>query len=140
MSKPKTLYSPRLAETICLRIMGGEVLSKICKTPDMPTERAVHYWRLTIPEFQSMYNTAIQARTELYMEGIVDLADQATDIHSAAALRLRVDTRKWIASKLLPRQYGEKPTLQLQLQPAPSSNPAPNPETPNLILKFNPLE
>jgi hypothetical protein len=39
---------------------------------------------------------------------IVEIADNATpqDAHVA---RLKVDARKWVAAKLLPRKYGDRP-------------------------------
>ena len=39
---------------------------------------------------------------------IVEIADNATpqDAHVA---RLKVDARKWVAAKLLPKKYGDRP-------------------------------
>jgi hypothetical protein len=41
-------------------------------------------------------------------EDILDISDTALDRDTAAAAKVRVDARKWIAAKLLPKKWGEK--------------------------------
>jgi len=46
----------------------------------------------------------------------VELADEAgrqTDAVGVQAARLRVDTRKWVASRLLPKKYGDRASLNV---------------------------
>jgi len=43
-----------------------------------------------------------------FADEIVELADSATP-RDAHVIRLRVDSRKWVASKLLPKVYGDRP-------------------------------
>ena len=65
------------------------------------------------------YARARQARAEVYAEQIMEIVDEpapvlengATDSGYVADKRLRMDARKWIASKLLPRVYGERQVL-----------------------------
>lgn len=45
---------------------------------------------------------------EAMAEEILELADQA-DAETYNAQRLKVDTRKWLMSKLAPKKYGDKP-------------------------------
>ncbi len=53
---------------------------------------------------------AREAQAELRADEITDIADGAEHGASEAvqAARLRVDARKWIAAKLLPKRYGDK--------------------------------
>ena len=43
---------------------------------------------------------------DFYAEDVVEIADNEPDPVKA---RVRVDARKWIASKLLPKKYGDRP-------------------------------
>lgn len=63
-------------------------------------------WLQDQPEFANQYVRARRIGIQLHIDGIVDLADSATD-KNAHAIRLKVDVRKWLASKLLPKVYGE---------------------------------
>lgn len=71
--------------------------------------------------FLAQYAIAREAQAELYADEIIDISDDSTqdDLFNdegkrvlnaewVARSKLRVDARKWIASKLLPKKYGEK--------------------------------
>jgi len=53
------------------------------------------------------YARAKSFQSEREADIILDIADSATNQDYQVA-RLRVDARKWIASKLLPNKYGER--------------------------------
>lgn len=55
------------------------------------------------------YARAREKQAESFAADLVDLAQKAHGLDSAGvnAVRLEVDTRKWIASKMLPRKYGD---------------------------------
>lgn len=106
---------------ICEEMIGGKSLAKVCELDGMPSVRAVLYWRAKIPEFDKMYRIAQQERAEAYIEEIIDIADDGSadfvedaegrrrpDTEHINRSRLKVDTRKWIASKMMPRLYGDK--------------------------------
>jgi len=57
--------------------------------------------------FANQYARAREAQTEALAEQIIPIADDATE-EDAQVARLRVDVRKWIASKILPKKYGDK--------------------------------
>jgi hypothetical protein len=44
---------------------------------------------------------------EMHIDQIVELADSATP-EDVNVRRLQIDTRKWIAAKLVPRLYGDR--------------------------------
>jgi hypothetical protein len=116
-------FSQRIAADICRRLALGESLVKICESPGMVDISTVFRWLDKNGEFRDMYAHAREAQAELYAIQIVDIADEtpiteqpAPDggvmlrIDSAGVQRnkLRVDARKWVAAKLLPRKYGER--------------------------------
>lgn len=124
-------YTPELGKTICERIASGESLNKICKDEAMPARSTVITWALfwdkennDLKEFSDKYARARQVQAELLGDGIFDIADDVTgdivvaengketvNYENIARSRLKVDTRKWYLSKVLPKVYGDK--LQL---------------------------
>lgn len=109
MSKPCS-FTPTLAERICVRLASGESLRAICESADMPAESTVRLWAVNDHEgFAAQYARARDAQAERYAEEIVEIADTEKD---ASIARNRIDARKWTASKLLPKRYGERVELE----------------------------
>ena len=57
-----------------------------------------------------MFARAREQRAETFADQIVEIADTEED---AAKARVRVDARKFVASKLLPRTYGDKQEVNI---------------------------
>lgn len=55
------------------------------------------------------YARARARQAEHYASEIIEIADTAEDAQLA---RLQVDARKWVASKLLPKVYGDKQEIE----------------------------
>lgn len=86
---------------------AGESLRAICETDGMPTEGAVRQWALKDVEgFSTQYATAVQTRAMRWAEEVLTIADEKKG--EVNRDRLRVDTRKWLLSKVLPKVYGDK--------------------------------
>lgn len=73
------------------------------------------------PERIEQYARAREAQADKFVEDIIQIADDGsrdtyidengnvrTDQEVIARSRLRVDARKWLASKMAPKKYGEK--------------------------------
>lgn len=120
MARPTKLTRP-LGAKISQALAGGDSLRAICKPAKMPDKRTVLRWIFN-PDpselelwFRGEYRLARQVQAELLAEEIVELADEAKNAESmpeVAGCRLRVDSRKWIASKLLPKVYGDRLELE----------------------------
>jgi hypothetical protein len=103
-----SVYTPEIAEEICRRIAEGESLVRICEDDHMPGRTAVTMWIIDDREgFANNYARARMAQAVHYAEEIVQIADQK-DPEDVARDRLRVDTRKWYLSKVLPKIFGDK--------------------------------
>jgi hypothetical protein len=104
-------YGPEVREQILERMACGESLSVICRTRGMPTRTTVLTWVTTDPAFEALYDRARQAMGDALAEQILEIADDASadlsDPQSVNRAKLKVDTRKWLASKLFPRQFGD---------------------------------
>ncbi len=78
----------------------------ICKPDDMPNMSSVFKWLAEKPEFSKQYAQAKQECADAMVEDMLEIADDTNG--DAARDRLRVDTRKWISSRLKPKKYGDK--------------------------------
>jgi hypothetical protein len=124
-----TDYNQALADTICEAISEGRSLREICREEDMPSKASIFRWLGLHKEFSDQYARAREEQAESLADEIVHLADTASnpvmvdgiplldsegnpvllaDTASIAHARLRVDARKWVASKLKPKRYGDK--------------------------------
>lgn len=120
MGRP-TDYTESTAAIICTRLVEGESLRSICRDPAMPGISTVFQWLHAQPVFAEQYAHARDAQADTLADEIIDIADDGrqdwirdedgnyrVDHDHIARSRLRVDTRKWVASKLKPRKFGEK--------------------------------
>lgn len=122
-SRPLEDLNQDMADIICELISSStQGLAKIClQNPELPTERTIMRWRLRHESFRQQYAQAKREQAELLAQEIIDIADDKThdvlidedgnerlNTEFVARSRLRVDARKWVASKLLPKVYGDK--------------------------------
>lgn len=128
-TKPKhpggrpTLYTDEIAGHICAEIAGGAKIGDICEPDEMPHPATVYRWLGKNSEFCEQYARAQSDRSAAFAEEIVDIADDGRNdwmekhygdrtewVVNGEALqrsRLRVDTRKWLMSKMTPMKYGD---------------------------------
>ena len=110
------MFSQEVADEICRRLSLGETLRQICKTEGMPSHTTV--WRWTEgqldapPEFANQYTRARIEGYDAMAEQSVLIADGAEGSEDVNRDRLRVDTRKWLLSKMLPKKYGDMTRFQ----------------------------
>lgn len=105
MGRP-AIYTPVLAERILARMAQGESLRKVCEDPQMPARSTVQKWLAEDDNFSAQYARACEARTEHMVDEMLEIADDAAI--DPQDKRVRIDTRKWLATKLLPKKYGDK--------------------------------
>ncbi len=116
-------YTQKLAESICERIAEGESLRSICEDAKMPDKATVMRWLADEgkPEFRDQYARARGAQADHFADEILAIADdgkndtyktedgrEIVDHDHIQRSRLRVDTPKWLMSKLAPKKYGDK--------------------------------
>lgn len=104
-----TIYSDELADSICLRIANGKSLNRVCRDKDMPDKATVYRWIDTNQEFCDKYREATNQRAEFHFDEMLDIADAVdADTAEVAKAKVRIDTRKWILSRMNPTKYGDK--------------------------------
>jgi hypothetical protein len=118
-------YSPEIAAEICERLAKGESLRAICRDLHMPAASSVVEWAANnVDGFAERYARAREAGCHAMAEEILEIADDASrdtvsteqgeraDTEWIARSKLRVDARKWLLSKMLPKVYGDKQQLE----------------------------
>lgn len=116
-------FDQAIADEICEKIAQGQSLRKICgadRDDFIPGQTTVYRWLDESDAFAKQYASARVRQADHYFDEIVEIADApnaGTDENGQAVLRdpqrdrLRVDARKWVASKLAPKKYGDKVEL-----------------------------
>jgi hypothetical protein len=101
-----TDYTPELAAEMCAMIAEGMSFKAVYSLPHMPARSTVYGWLSVHKEFSEMYARAQEERAEVLADQMLDIADNS-DLDPNDR-KVRLDTRKWIASKLKPGKYGDK--------------------------------
>jgi len=107
-------YSKEIGDDICVRISEGASLRKISEELGIAL-RTLFRWFREHEEFCHNYTRAKEEQAELFAEQIIEISDEniekdvfgKRDAGHVNHNRLRVDARKWVASKLKPKKYGD---------------------------------
>lgn len=127
-----SVYTKALGNRLCQRIADGESLRAICGADDMPAKSTVLAWLLDgeHKEFSDQYARAREIQAELLADEVMDISDDGTndwmeratkkggveivfDHEHVQRSKLRVDSRKWYLSKVLPKKFGERAALEV---------------------------
>lgn len=117
-------YTAEVADAICARLAEGESLRSVCRDESMPCVKTVFNWMRTFPEFLQQYARAKEESADALTDEMLEIADDGRndwmERHGEDSVgwvangehiqrsRVRIDTRKWLASKLKPKRYGDK--------------------------------
>jgi Bacteriophage Sf6, terminase small subunit-like len=105
--KGEPRYTRELADEICRRISSGDSLRKVCRDEEMPPEATVRNWaRVNHDGFAARYHDARIMCVESWSDEMIDIAERQ-DLEPQDK-RVRIDTLKWLASKLNPRRFGDR--------------------------------
>lgn len=133
MTGRPTVYTEEIAAKICRRIAEGETLKQICRDERMPPESTVRTWALDDRAgFSARYARAREMQLDTWADEITEIAEDGRNDwmeretrsgrvvtvlneEAVARSRLRVDSRKWLLSKLKPERYGDKLELSGKL-------------------------
>lgn len=126
--RPST-YTPEVAALICERLAAGESLRAICRTAGMPPESTVRGWVLdNVQGFAAQYARARDLGLDTLADECLAIADtpkvgvrreesedgtKEVREDMLGHRKLQVDTRKWYLSKLAPKKYGDKTSMEL---------------------------
>jgi len=112
-----TKFDPeKIWPEILERIANGESLASALRRPHMPSYALAKLHLRTDPRLKEAYEQAVQDRAAFLAEELIEMADtpipEGMDPVSRSAwvqhLRVRLDTRKWIASRVYRKVYGDR--------------------------------
>jgi hypothetical protein len=112
MARPSEYCKDKAAD-ICARLAEGQSLRRICALENMPDVKTVYRWMGANEEFRQQYALAREDQADTLADEIIDISDDQTE--DPQSRRVRIDTRKWVASKLKPKKYGDKTDHNLQV-------------------------
>jgi hypothetical protein len=110
-------YEPaQIWPEILERIANGESLASALRAPGMPSYALAKIHLRSDPALRQAYEQAVEDRGAFLAEELIELADtpipEGLDPASRSAWvqnkRVRVDTRKWIASRVYRQVYGDR--------------------------------
>lgn len=113
-----TKYTQDLATKICAELAQGKSIRTVCAMDGMPSVATIFNWIHTNPTFLEQYTRAKEESADALVDEMQHLSDTVEpDKNAVAKARLQVETRKWIASKLKPKKYGDKLDVESGGQP-----------------------
>lgn len=128
-----TRYTLELATKVCDYIACTTLsIQRLTVLHDwFPSRSTMMAWKIVHVEFQIMYRAAEEQRAHLFVDEIIEIADDSTNDYMESfnkdgeaisklnaehvqRSRLRIDARKWVSGKRLPQIYGERPNELFQ--------------------------
>lgn len=123
-----TDYNDQVASRLLAEIADGKSVASLCKQDWAPSRQTFYQWIHKHRAFADSYAKAKDDCAESLADEIIDIADDGTNDwmdnndpenpgyrlngEHYQRSRLRIDTRKWVASKLKPKKYGEKTEVE----------------------------
>lgn len=122
----QTIYTREIADRICQQLSEGMTLNQICRQPGMPARPTVLLWaREDRDGFADRYAHGREMLLDHWADEAIDISDDGSndymerqqangdtkmvyDREHVDRSKLRVDTRKWMLTKLKPERYGDK--------------------------------
>ena len=101
---------------IVARVSAGKSLSTVLRDDGMPGWATFQDMLAGDDKLRQAYDKAVQDRADRMADEILELSDEEMPAGLEGAMasawvqqkRMQVDARKWIASKLKPRTYGDR--------------------------------
>jgi hypothetical protein len=118
-----------IAQAILDCLMEGMSIKEIARFPGFPPENTIRWWGVYgPPEFTVLYAQARRIGYERWADELREIADEpqlgveesysdkdgrrVTMKDMLGHRQLRIDTRKWMLSKMIPKVYGSTPTTE----------------------------
>jgi len=116
----KSTFNQDMFDVICKRLADGESLRAICRTEGMPPVSTVRLWAAR-EDNAAQYTMARDAGMEALCDELLEITDAPIartpegklDSADVQHRRIKVDTRKWLMSKIAPKRYGDRLNMEL---------------------------
>lgn len=125
VGRPST-YNDEIADEICARLMEGETMASICSDPTMPMRRTVTLWIVKSQAFAERHQRAREMQARNWADEIIQIADDGSldtrldgdgmivgvDHEHISRSKLRIETRRFLMSKIVPSMFGDKVNIE----------------------------
>ena len=123
LGRPSVPFDPIVAETVIEMVKQGRGMLAVSLLPDMPSLRVLWRWVDENEGFRAAYQHARAAQADTLADEIELMAEaeprmyadrdgvQRVDPGWVAWQRARAESKRWLASKLLPKIYGDRLAL-----------------------------
>ena len=111
------MYGPEVKAEVLRQIATTtKGLKAICSAKGMPCVDTIMDWLRADLDFRNAYDEAKMLQQELEVEEMVEIADRPSkDVVEAMDKKLQIDVRKWRASKLAPKKYGDNRNVNVDV-------------------------
>ena len=127
------IYTEEMAHEVCTRLAEGQTLNEICRDKHTPSKQTVTQWVLKdVSGFADRYAQAREAGYHVLADEVLEIADDGRNDwmerngqddkgwelngEHFQRSRLRVDSRKWMLSKVLPKIYGDRVDVNARVE------------------------
>ena len=119
-NRPK-VYTEALGREVCERLARVGSLRRVCRDEDMPYDYTVRRWVVENEDFAVAYARAKEAGIDALVDETLDIGDEpppstaqgATDSGYVAWNKVRIETRRWLAERMMPKKYGVRTASEL---------------------------
>lgn len=113
-------YTVAAGERICARVAEGMSLRKAAGEEHV-THSTVLEWAAAHPAFADQYARACERRLAVLQDRILELMELGHEVAldtecgnvRLQAVKLEIDTLKWLLCKLVPKKYGDRTQMEI---------------------------
>lgn len=114
------LYSEEIADQILEHIEDGGTIESACKLDGMPSQSTLRRWRKgegqgVAEDFAERFEQALRIRLEGFIDDLLQIP-RDIDTDSPGELqraRLECENRRWLLSKMLRKQFGDRTAVDV---------------------------
>ena len=114
-------FTAEILEDVLARLREGETLQSISESPGYPSPGTMINWcrenplgpkvSPPMPDWRARFRDAQNEGYEVQAQELAHMARTELNAENAHAIRVKADIFKWLLSKRLPKEYGERTVI-----------------------------
>lgn len=101
-------FKPEIGDQLCELMAEGVSAVRACKEAGVAM-RTFYRWQREYPEFMAQVSRAREDQADTFADQMCDIAEFDEDVQRA---KLKIDARKWVASRMKPKSWGDRQHLE----------------------------